>query len=58
MLGGLAALLSFWFRVDFSAQASISDGTLVVLLATGFIGGFFYWLVAGRNAGKWLESPA
>lgn len=34
-----------------------SDGTLVVLLAAGFIGGFFYWLIAGRSAGKWLGEP-
>ncbi|MCB1385484.1 MAG: hypothetical protein KDJ80_06045 [Nitratireductor sp.] len=32
-----------------------SQGTLVVLLATGFVGGFFYWLVAGRGAGRWLD---
>ncbi|MFK7903428.1 MAG: hypothetical protein AB8B49_11375 [Nitratireductor sp.] len=36
-----------------------SDGTLVVLLAAGFIGGFVYWLIAGRSAGKWLgKEPA
>lgn len=33
-----------------------SDGTLVILLATGFIGGFVYWLIAGRQAGRWLNS--
>jgi hypothetical protein len=26
-------------------------------MATGFIGGFVYWLVAGRKAGRWLVTP-
>ncbi|MCB1463803.1 MAG: hypothetical protein KDJ90_15605 [Nitratireductor sp.] len=57
VLGGLAALLAFWIHFDFDPRYGFSDGALVVVLAAGFIGGFCYWLVAGRNAGKWLENP-
>lgn len=59
VLGGLVALFTgislFGARQGGSADSLPSEGTLVVLLATGFIAGFFYWLVAGRNAGKWLD---
>ncbi len=50
-LVGLFAGIST-FAVDHDGLPS--DGTLIVLLATGFIGGFFYWLIAGRGAGTWL----
>jgi hypothetical protein len=33
-----------------------SDRRTIVLLAAGFVGGFAYWLIAGRLAG--LESPS
>ena len=29
-------------------------GPLLVALSAGFIGGFIYWLIAGRRAGDWL----
>ena len=57
VLGGLAALLAFWIHFDLAPGMKLSDGTLVVVAATGFIAGFFYWLVAGRSAGKWLDRP-
>jgi len=62
VLGGVVALftgLSLYGSTRAGAEMSLpSDGTLVVLLATGFIAGFFYWLIAGRNAGKWLGERA
>ncbi len=61
VLGGLVSLftgLSLYGSLQTGVETGLpSDGTLVVLLATGFIAGFFYWLIAGRNAGKWLDRP-
>lgn len=55
VLGGLVSLFTGITSFSVANAASIpSEGTLIVLLATGFIGGFFYWLIAGRSAGKWL----
>lgn len=51
LLGGVVALstgLSVYSEIN---DGLPSDGTLVVLLAIGFIAGFFYWLIAGRTAG-------
>jgi hypothetical protein len=54
VLGGLVGLATGWVVSGGEAGAeAMSQGTLLVLLATGFIGGFFYWLVAGRGAGSW-----
>lgn len=53
VLGGLVAL----FAGLTSHGGPVSEGTVVVLLAAGFIGGFFYWLGAGRGAGNWLVRP-
>jgi hypothetical protein len=54
VLGGLVSLFTGLSIYGSTKGGLPSDGTLVVLLATGFIAGFFYWLIAGRNAGKWL----
>jgi hypothetical protein len=51
VLGGLVGLATGW--IVSGGDAAMSQGTLLVLLATGFTGGFFYWLVAGRGAGGW-----
>ena len=54
VLGGLVALFTGTSLYAIDNSGLPSDGTLVVLLATGFIAGFFYWLIAGRSAGKLL----
>jgi hypothetical protein len=51
VLGGLVGLATGW--IVSGGDAAMSQGTLLVLLATGFTGGFFYWLLAGRGAGGW-----
>lgn len=59
VLGGAVALATG--LSVFSDRGGVglpSDGALVVLLATGFIGGFVYWLIAGRSAGKWLDQAS
>lgn len=38
------------------AGADESYGPLLVALSAGFIGGFVYWLIAGRRAGVWLDN--
>lgn len=54
VLGGLVGLATGWVVSGGPSEAGpMSQGALLVLLATGFIGGFFYWLVAGRGAGGW-----
>jgi hypothetical protein len=50
LMGGLVGLATGWIL---SGGEAISSGVVVVLLATGFSGGFFYWLIAGRKAGSW-----
>jgi hypothetical protein len=57
-LGGVVALAATWLHTDLALNQSATTGPLVVVLATGFVAGLCYWLVAGRNAGKWLEPPA
>lgn len=54
LLGGLCALFAL-FSVGIMPQGNLpSQGTLIVVLATGFVSAFFYWLIAGRSAGNWL----
>ncbi len=62
-LGALVAIYAGYrqFGVGFgqngevTADARGASGTLIVVLAAGFVGAFVYWLLAGRNAGKWLD---
>jgi hypothetical protein len=58
LAGGLIGALAY-FMTDISARIS-GKGTVVPitqelqwLTAAGIIAGFVYWLIAGRNAGKW-----
>lgn len=55
VLGGFVALFTGITSYNVQhANGLPSEGTLIVLLAAGFIGGFFYWLIAGRSAGRWM----
>ena len=63
--GGLIAL-ALWVMQDAGGQAAgvqsapsgLPRGSLVVL-AAGFVGGFVYWLLAGRQAGCWrMKAPS
>lgn len=56
VMGGLVSLFAGITSMTPANGTLPSDGTLVILLATGFISGFVYWLIAGRNAGKWLNT--
>ncbi|MGI9400733.1 MAG: hypothetical protein ACR2O0_05725 [Rhizobiaceae bacterium] len=56
LLGGIIAVFAGWQQLLLDDQQSISDGLLIVLLGAGFVGGFVYWLISGRNAGNWLEN--
>lgn len=56
VMGGLTSLFAGITSMPATNGGLPSDGTLVILLATGFIGGFVYWVIAGRSAGNWLES--
>jgi len=53
VLGGVSALFVIFTQLP--KETVPSEGTLIVTLAMGFVGGFFYWLIAGRGAGKWQE---
>lgn len=56
VMGGIVSLFAGITSMPSANGGLPSDGTLVILLSTGFIGGFFYWLIAGRQAGRWLET--
>jgi hypothetical protein len=58
VLGGMLALaLSYGF--DFAGYVGDPDSFLArereVLAASGIVGGFVYWLIAGRRAGSWQQ---
>ncbi len=58
--GGLVGLMVY-FGTDVSAQLENSTDItpirfpLQLAAAAGIIGGLAYWLIAGRNAGRWKE---
>lgn len=55
VLGGLCALFVMFSALALPTGAAPANGTVIVSLAAGFITAFFYWLIAGRNAGEWLS---
>ncbi len=54
LLGGGVALATDFITTT-PESAPLSRGAALVLLSTGFVAGFVYWLVAGRSAGRWLD---
>lgn len=57
LLGGGVALATDWIATA-PGSPPLSGGATLVLLATGFIAGFTYWLIAGRGAGRWLDTAS
>ena len=55
VLGGICALFTLFSILALPTGQMPANGTVIVSLATGFVSAFFYWLVAGRSAGNWLE---
>lgn len=53
VLGGVSALFVMFMQLPQGVVPG--EGTIIVTLAMGFVGGFFYWLIAGRGAGKWQD---
>lgn len=57
LAGAAVALLlsaAAWQRADDAAW--LDPALIPLLLCCGIVGGLAYWLVAGRNAGYWLEA--
>lgn len=48
-----AALAVGWERVDFPAESDLFP--IAIAIACGMVGGLVYWLVAGRQAGSWMD---
>lgn len=51
VVGGLLGLLPVFGLASLMRPASDDPHSTAILVATGIIGGFVYWLVAGRMAG-------
>lgn len=51
LVGGLAALaIPFLYETGDGISGTVNTHYMIVFLASGFIGGFVYWLIAGRSA--------
>ncbi len=55
VLGGVCALFVMFSALALPQGEMPANGTVIVSLAAGFVAAFFYWLIAGRNAGEWLS---
>jgi len=56
VLGGVCALFVMFSALELPTGQLPNNGTVIVSLAAGFVATFFYWLIAGRNAGEWLSA--
>ncbi|CCD95647.1 conserved membrane hypothetical protein [Bradyrhizobium sp. ORS 375] len=59
--GGIVGAACYLGLIPFDPDTLRFDGIdrrqLEILTGAGILGGLIYWLVAGRNAGRWRESP-
>jgi len=61
-VGGALVGLASYFGSDISVRLENTTDvtpvghTLQLAAAAGIIGGLVYWVVAGRNAGRWRDS--
>jgi hypothetical protein len=58
--GALVALASYYgsdisVRLENTTDVTPVANTLQLAAAAGILGGLAYWLIAGRNAGRWRE---
>ncbi|MBO6676236.1 MAG: hypothetical protein JJ908_15825 [Rhizobiales bacterium] len=51
--GGLVGLYSATFALG--SQVYLADRRVLIAAAVGIVGGFVYWLIAGRTAGAYRE---
>jgi hypothetical protein len=61
--GALVALASYYgsdisVRLENTTDVTPVTNALQLAAAAGIIGGLVYWLIAGRNAGRWRELKA
>ena len=60
-VGGALVALAAYYGADISVQLENTTdvtpvaNTLQLAAAAGILGGLAYWLIAGRNAGRWRE---
>jgi hypothetical protein len=59
--GALVGLASYYgsdisLRLENTTDVAPVGNALQLAAAAGIIGGLVYWLIAGRNAGRWRES--
>jgi hypothetical protein len=58
--GAVVGLACYLGLIPFDTDAMRFDGIvrrhLEVVTGAGIVGGLIYWLIAGRNAGRWRES--
>ena len=61
--GALVALASYYgsdisIQLENTTDVTPVSNALQLAAAAGILGGLAYWLIAGRNAGRWRERPA
>jgi hypothetical protein len=61
--GALVGLASYYgsdisVRLENTTDVTPVGNALQLAAAAGIIGGLVYWLIAGRNAGRWRETKA
>jgi hypothetical protein len=59
--GGMVGLVCYLGLIPFDPDHLRFDGIvrrhLEIMTGAGIVGGFVYWMIAGRNAGAWREPP-
>lgn len=57
LAGALCYLGLLSFDVDTMSFVGLVRRDLEVMTGAGIVAGLVYWLIAGRNAGRWREAP-
>jgi hypothetical protein len=51
-------LVALYYGFGFATHGLPAGREVEIMAGAGIAAGFVYWLVAGRNAGRWREAPA